>query len=132
MACEENFCQDYLVLNPKEAGFWDLLRIFYSSELEKRDFFDTPVADRLGGFSDRWLVFVSVVGQKLLLKWKKPMADMGYMMEQWLNYPTSNGGFGRLILNFLTGSYFHYTLNFDVIQEKQSLARALVTNMLPR
>ncbi|KAL3514485.1 hypothetical protein ACH5RR_027202 [Cinchona calisaya] len=103
MACGENFCQDYLVLNPKQAGFKDLLRIFYSSELEKRDFFDTPVADRLGGFSDRWLVFVSIIGQKLFLKWKKPMASVGYYVEQWLNYPSANGGFGRLIKNFFTG-----------------------------
>ncbi|CDP21311.1 unnamed protein product [Coffea canephora] len=103
MASKENFCQDYLLLNPKEAGFWDLLRIFYSSELEKRDFFDTPIADRLGGFPDRWLVFVSVVAQKILLKGKKPMANIGYYIEQGLNYPTANGGFGRLILNFLSG-----------------------------
>lgn len=103
MACEENFCNDYLLLNPQEAGFCDLLRIFYSCELEKRDFFDTPEANRLRGLRRRWLVFVSVVAQKLLLQLKKPMADMGSTLELWLNYPTSNGGFGLLLLNILTG-----------------------------
>ncbi|KAL3505163.1 hypothetical protein ACH5RR_035004 [Cinchona calisaya] len=103
MACEENFCKDYLVLNPHEAAFCDLIRIFYSCELEKRDFFDTPEANRLRGLRRRWLVFVSVVVQKLLILLKKPMSDMGSTLELWLNYPSSNGGFALLVLNILTG-----------------------------
>ena len=105
MASEEDFCKDYLLLNPKEAGFSDLLRIFYSCELYKRDFFDAPEADSLRGLRRRWVVFVSVVAQMLLLQLKKPLAGLGSTLELLLNYPSSNGGFGGLLLHFLTGLF---------------------------
>ncbi|CAI9115783.1 OLC1v1016776C2 [Oldenlandia corymbosa var. corymbosa] len=95
---------DYLVLHPREACHLDLLRIFYSSRLEKHDFFDSPVEDRLTGLRGRWVVFVSLAGQKMLLRLKKPLATVGSIMEKWLNYPTSNGGYGRLFWNILTGN----------------------------
>ncbi|XP_027091176.1 triacylglycerol lipase OBL1-like [Coffea arabica] len=100
---EEDFCKDYLLLNPKEAGFSDLLRIFYSRELQKRDFFDAPEADSLRGLRRRWVVFVSVMAQMLLLQLKKPLADLGSTLELLQNYPSSNGGLGGLLRNFLTG-----------------------------
>ena len=102
---EEDFCKDYLLLNPKEAGFSDLLRIFYSRELQKRDFFDAPEADSLRGLRRRWVVFVSVMAQMLLLQLKKPLADLGSTLELLQNYPSSNGGFIGLLWNFLTGLF---------------------------
>ncbi|CAI9115781.1 OLC1v1016774C1 [Oldenlandia corymbosa var. corymbosa] len=104
MASGENLFTDYLVLHPSEAGYLDLLRIFYSSDLEKRDFFDTPVEDRLRGLRGRWLIFVSVVMQKVFFRLKNPMAKIGSNVENWMNYPTCNGGYGRLFWNIFTGN----------------------------
>nr|XP_027093110.1 uncharacterized protein LOC113713555 [Coffea arabica] len=124
MASKEDFSKEYLQLNPKEVGFSDILSIFSSRELEKTDFFHSPEvygeansfhapkvyreadsfhAPEAYGFRRRWIVFVSLVAQIVLLHLKKPLAVLGSTLELCLNYPSSNGGFIGLLWNFLTG-----------------------------
>lgn len=99
----------YLLLRPEEVGFLDLFHILYSSELQKKDFLDVPLEDAddpllFFTLRRRWLIFVSIVLQKLLILFKEPMAWLGSTLELFLNYSTANGGYSWLLFNFLTGT----------------------------
>ncbi|KAL6504364.1 hypothetical protein OROGR_026287 [Orobanche gracilis] len=101
---EYSFCENYLVIKPEQASFSDLLRILCSSELEKRDFLNTPVqGSGLTRFRHRWIVFISVLLQKVLLCLKTPLAAAGSAVELFLNLPAANGGYHRLFFNLLRG-----------------------------
>ncbi|XP_052200854.1 triacylglycerol lipase OBL1-like [Diospyros lotus] len=100
----QHFCKDYLVLKPEQASIFDLVRILYSSDIEKRGFIECIEPGNLRAFRRRWLLFVSVLAQKLLLYLEKPMSWTGYIVEMWLNLLSSNGGLGMLLLNLLKGS----------------------------
>ncbi|KAL6504633.1 hypothetical protein OROHE_023391 [Orobanche hederae] len=101
---EYSFCEKYLVIKPEQASFSDLLRILCSSELEKRDFLNTPVqGGGLTRFRHRWIVFISVLLQKVLLCLKTPLAAVGSAVELFLNLPAANGGYHRLFFNLLRG-----------------------------
>ncbi|GFY86854.1 alpha/beta-Hydrolases superfamily protein [Actinidia rufa] len=104
MACEEDFCKDYFVLKPEHASLFDLIRILCSSSFGERRFVESSGANNLGGLGRRWLIFISVLVQKVLIYLRKPMAWIGYVLEMWLNLLASNGGFGLLLLNLLKGS----------------------------
>ena len=103
MACNKEFCKDYIELKPEEASFCDFFRIFCSCELEKRDFFDAPGTDRIKGFRRRWIIFASVAVQKFLLCFRKPMNSFGSKIELWSNYPSCNGGLLQLFFNIIQG-----------------------------
>lgn len=51
----------------------------------------------------RWIIFISLLVQKMLLYLRKPMAITGSVVELWLNLLSSNGGFLALLLNLLKG-----------------------------
>ncbi|XWS24229.1 hypothetical protein CRYUN_Cryun28dG0082900 [Craigia yunnanensis] len=102
MTTEEHFCDDYFVLNPEEASFFDLFRLLFSSELENRRFIDGP-GHQSENFRRRWIIFISVLAQKLLLLGTKPMALVGNVLEMWLNLLSINGGLSNLLLNLATG-----------------------------
>nr|GMD99399.1 uncharacterized protein LOC109153144 [Ipomoea batatas] len=104
-ACNEDFCSEYAELKPEEASLLDCLRILFSPELGGTDCVDTnsvPAAGHLS-FRSRWLIFISVVAQKILIYLKDPLAWLGSALEIFLNYPSFNGGIFWLVLNFLTG-----------------------------
>ncbi|CAI9757914.1 unnamed protein product [Fraxinus pennsylvanica] len=100
---DEKFCKEYLVLKPEEASPLDCIRILCSSALQKRDFFNASEEATVRGFRHRWIIFLSVVMQKLFLWLKQPVAEIGSLLELWLNYPSCNGGYSMLFLNLLTG-----------------------------
>ncbi|KAF3642675.1 putative subtilisin-like protease-like [Capsicum annuum] len=101
----EDICKDYFELKPQEASYFDFIRIFYSNNLDKRIFFNvsTGVATTIRGFRRRWLIFISMVMQRLLFLFKNPMANLGSFVELLQNYPSFNGGFLQLFLNILRG-----------------------------
>lgn len=101
----DKVCTNYFVLDPEKASFLDLFRILFSSEVEKRTFIDLPESEKLIGLQRRWLIFISVLAQKIFIRLKWPMAQAGLLLEFWLNLPTSNGGYGRLLLNILLGKF---------------------------
>ncbi|XP_059635558.1 triacylglycerol lipase OBL1-like [Cornus florida] len=107
MACDEEFCKDYLVLKPEEGSLFDLVRILRSSELDKREFVEfSGVGKLIRGLEYRWIVSVSFLAQKLLLYLKKPLARIGFLLEMWLNLLSSNGGaFFPFLLNTLKGNF---------------------------
>nr|DAD32784.1 TPA_asm: hypothetical protein HUJ06_011635 [Nelumbo nucifera] len=100
MACnEEDFCSNRLVLKPQEAGLVDLIYLLWSSDIENRRFVDYSEETRITEFRHRWLIFLSVLLQKVLLSIVKPMPWVGSLFEKWLNLLSSNRGLAVL---------FHY------------------------
>ncbi|WVZ11475.1 hypothetical protein V8G54_016005 [Vigna mungo] len=103
-SCNKGFADSYMLLNPNDARFFDLLHVLYSRNLGNRKFVDSNAeGDYEGSFRHRWLIFVSVVLQKLLLLVAKPLALFGSFMEFLLNLVYLNGGFIMIVVNFLTG-----------------------------
>lgn len=104
-SCNKGFADSYMLLNPNDARFFDLLHVLYSRNLGNRKFVDSKAeGDYEGSFRHRWLIFVSVVLQKLLLLVAKPLALFGSFMEFLLNLVYLNGGFIMIVVNFLTGN----------------------------
>ncbi|KAF2324370.1 hypothetical protein GH714_013173 [Hevea brasiliensis] len=100
----EDFCHNKLLVDPEEASFLELIRLLFSSDIKSRRFVECPENQRQRDFSHRWLIFISVVAQKLLLYYRNPMAQMGHAIETWLNLVSSNGGLFRLMLKYLKGN----------------------------
>jgi len=106
-SCNKGIVDSYMLLNPKEAGFFDLLHVLYSRNLRNRKFVDSKAeGDYEGSFRHRWLIFVSVVLQKLLLLLAKPLALFGSFIEFVINLIYLNGGFIMIFVNFLSGNFF--------------------------
>lgn len=100
--CNKSFSCDYMLLNPDEASLHDVVKILFSSDIGKRKFVDCPEGTR-ETFGRRWIIFVSILAQKLLQKVSKPLAGFGSAVEEWLNLLSSNGNIFRLVLNSITG-----------------------------
>ncbi|MED6145948.1 hypothetical protein PIB30_029801 [Stylosanthes scabra] len=103
MASKELFGGTYLLLKPEEATLHDLLYLLCSSNLESRSFIDCPVELKAEEFRQRWLLFTSVVAQKILLSSGNTMKMMGDKLELWLNVVSSNGGLLGLLKKKLKG-----------------------------
>ncbi|CAD5315745.1 unnamed protein product [Arabidopsis thaliana] len=108
--------KNYFVLDPREATVTDLMRLLFYSDLENRKFVDTSVENlenRLCEFRGRWIIFVSIVVQKLLIILRKPLSFLGFALGFWLNLPSSNGGFFKIFLNLVKD--FDQTRSTEVI-----------------
>ncbi|KAK2452580.1 triacylglycerol lipase OBL1 [Trifolium repens] len=94
---------DYLLLNSHEASVVDLVSLLFSSNLSNRRFIDCPQGLEARLFRQRWLLFTSVVAQKILVAIDPFLKMLGDMLELFLNRLSSNGGFLKLFFNFLKG-----------------------------
>ncbi|KAK1383275.1 phospholipase A1-IIbeta-like [Heracleum sosnowskyi] len=104
--CNKQFASDYLLLDPEKFGIFELYHILFSSDLENRDFIKRhPEAKDCQKQNDkhRWIMFASLVAQKLLLCTAVPMAGVGSGIEYWLNLLRVNSSFFGLIKNFVQG-----------------------------
>ncbi|GJW24715.1 hypothetical protein Tco_0038526 [Tanacetum coccineum] len=105
MASAEQFCENYLVVDAKKASLYDIACILICStdHLNNKSFYEELSQDdersSLDNFWRRWLIFASVLAQKVLIWAKGPMARIGSTIEIWLNLLSSNGGFFRLVIN---------------------------------
>lgn len=109
--CNKGFADSYMLLSPEDAHFFDLLRVLYSRNLGHRKFVDSNAEGSYeGSFRNRWLIFVSLVLQKLLLFIAKPLSFFGSCVEFFINLLVLNGGFIMIVINFLTG-YFNFLLH---------------------
>ncbi|KAF3438963.1 hypothetical protein FNV43_RR17238 [Rhamnella rubrinervis] len=102
MTCDKKFSSSYMLLKPEEVKFFDLIHILLAKNIEKRKFIEAPEGTE-ENLTRRWLIFASVVVQKLLQSVSKPLSSVGSGAEMFLNLLPSNGGFGKLVLNFLRG-----------------------------
>ncbi|XWS41905.1 hypothetical protein CRYUN_Cryun17cG0122300 [Craigia yunnanensis] len=101
-AGNKGFSSNHLLLNPKQATFFDLFCVLFSSDLRKRKFIDSSYA-KLESFWYRLLLFLSATLQKFLLSISTPMAAFGSTLEDLLNLLPSNGGLFGLVKNIMKG-----------------------------
>ncbi|KAJ4793773.1 alpha/beta-Hydrolases superfamily protein [Rhynchospora pubera] len=95
---------DYLILRPDKVTLFDLIHLLYTGDIDKNSAIDcpeqTPHIDQL---ERRWLLFISLTVQMILLKLKKPIAMFGWMVERWMNLYYANGdSIFVLLKNFLS------------------------------
>ncbi|XP_048637451.1 triacylglycerol lipase OBL1 isoform X2 [Brassica napus] len=98
--------EKYFVLDPREATFSDLACFLFSSDLRNRKFIDSSeqkLEDDLCRFRRRWIIFVSIVIQKLMILLRKPLYFLGFYISFWLNLLSSNGGFFKILPNLFKG-----------------------------
>ncbi|CAM8956879.1 unnamed protein product [Rhodiola kirilowii] len=100
--CNKEFATDYMLLDQDKLGIKDLYHILFSSDIENRNSIDTSAA-REDDISRRWIIFISILAQKLLQLASKPLSKFGSAIEYWLNLLSCNGGFFRLVLKILRG-----------------------------
>ncbi|CAN1274069.1 Triacylglycerol lipase OBL1 [Linum perenne] len=89
-----------LLLQPEEAGLWDLILLLWSSDVQSRKFVDCS-DERQQDNNPGWLIFTSVVFQKFFLRSKGTMERVGRGLEMWLNLLAANGGFLKLMFKIL-------------------------------
>ncbi|KAK3222108.1 hypothetical protein Dsin_009133 [Dipteronia sinensis] len=84
-------------LNPNEVGLFDLINMLFSSNIEKRKFVESSEVEEQDLWR-RWIMFISIVVQKLLLFFAKPMSIFGSAIEFFLNLLSINGNLASLAL----------------------------------
>ncbi|KAJ4901817.1 alpha/beta-Hydrolases superfamily protein [Raphanus sativus] len=98
--------EKYFVLDPREATFSDLARLLFSSDIRNRKFIDSSeqkLEDDFCRFRRRWIIFVSIVIQKLMILLRKPLYLLGFYLSFWLNLLSSNGGFFKILPKLFKG-----------------------------
>ncbi|KAK4754113.1 hypothetical protein SAY87_002217 [Trapa incisa] len=114
--CDKSFSNSYLQLVPDKLGLLDLLSLLFSSNLDRRKFVDSSEESE-ESFERRWIIFVSILVQKILLATAGPLSWFGTLVERWLNLVRINGGgLGPLLLNFARGNVvFPETTSADFV-----------------
>ncbi|KAK3222123.1 hypothetical protein Dsin_009148 [Dipteronia sinensis] len=100
--CDKSFCTNHMLLNPDKVGLFDLINILFSSNIKKRKFVESSEVEEQD-FWRRWILFISIVVQKLLLFFSKPMSIFGSAIEFFLNLLSINGNLASLLLNLVQG-----------------------------
>ncbi|KAL9326947.1 hypothetical protein ACSQ67_007592 [Phaseolus vulgaris] len=132
--CNKGFADSYMLLKPEEAGFFDLLRVLIFRNISKRKFVESHADDDLNEtFGHRWLIFISILAQKLLQFVAKPLSLFGACVELLINLIALNGGVFRLVPNFIRGAlvlpdpksekYLSVIGNLDVRVKLDAVAR---------
>lgn len=94
---------NYMFLKPKRMSFYQLPQVFYCNNLQDRKFVNchNDNDDNFDGY--RWLIFISLLAQKLLLLIAKPLKFLGHTVEFLLNLASDNYSISDLIFNFFQG-----------------------------
>lgn len=104
MAGEPNvFSDNYLVLKPEEGGMRDLFQLLYSRNICRNGHVDCPEGTTLEDLNRRWLIFVSLLAQVVLLRLRNPILWIGSVIEWWPNLLLENTNLQTLLLNLLKG-----------------------------
>ncbi|CAI9282930.1 unnamed protein product [Lactuca saligna] len=101
--CNKSFCKDYLLLSPKDVGFLDLVMLLFSQHIGNRKFIDCPDGTVEESFGHRFVIFISILAQKVLHLVDKPLGWLGSAIEFLPNFSDANGGFFMILLNFVSG-----------------------------
>ncbi|KAM0871441.1 hypothetical protein ACQ4PT_039398 [Festuca glaucescens] len=95
---------DFMELQPHKGGVRSLLHLMCSCDIAANDAVECPPGTTEDRPLNRWVIFVSVVAQMLLLWVKTPLAKLGRAVEYWMNLVTDNGGgVLKLIMNAMEG-----------------------------
>ncbi|CAN1813480.1 Triacylglycerol lipase OBL1 [Linum perenne] len=99
--CTKEFSSNYMLLDYDKIAILDLIRLLFSTNIEQRKFIDSKEGKE-EIFKRRWIIFVSIVVQKLLQLISKPLYFVGWCIEMWLSLLTNNCGLLGLLVNILT------------------------------
>ncbi|KOM30415.1 hypothetical protein LR48_Vigan1345s000700 [Vigna angularis] len=103
--CNKGFADSYMLLKPEKAGYFDLLHILTFRNISQRKFVESHAADDFNEtLGHRWLIFISILAQKLLQLVAKPLSLFGAGVELFINFIALNGGVFRLLPNFIKGA----------------------------
>lgn len=96
---------DYLILKPDKVTLLGLIDLLYTGDIDKNSAVHCPEkTHNINELRRRWILFVSLFLQMILLKLRKPMAMFGWAVEKWMNLYYANGdSIFVLIRNFLSG-----------------------------
>ncbi|KAK1263235.1 hypothetical protein QJS04_geneDACA018583 [Acorus gramineus] len=100
---DPDYFDKYMLLRPDKAGMTDLARLLSSRRILENPALDFSEGVEAREMNRRWLIFVSLLVQKLLLLQKRPLALLGSVLEFWLNLLSENRSFMNLLSNLLTG-----------------------------
>ncbi|KAK1436590.1 hypothetical protein QVD17_02372 [Tagetes erecta] len=110
MTTADEFCESYLVIDAKEASLYDIASILICSTtyLNTKNFYKQRSQDHVDrstsqNICTRFIIFASMLVQKLLIWSEKPMSLIGFLIELWLNLLSSNGGVFGLVINYIKG-----------------------------
>ncbi|MFS7973929.1 putative triacylglycerol lipase [Helianthus anomalus] len=101
--CDKSFCEDYLLLSPKDVTLWHLIMLLLSKNIGHRSFIDCPAGTTEESFSRRFVIVISIVAQMVLTFLYKPLSWVGSAIEFLPNFMDANGGFLDILLNLLSG-----------------------------
>ncbi|KAF5791722.1 putative triacylglycerol lipase [Helianthus annuus] len=101
--CDKSFCEDYLLLSPKDVTLWNLIMLLLSKNIGHRSFIDCPAGTTEESFSRRFVIVISIVAQMVLTLLYKPLSWVGSAIEFLPNFMDANGGFLDILLNLLSG-----------------------------
>ncbi|XP_057948854.1 triacylglycerol lipase OBL1-like [Malania oleifera] len=93
---------EYLVLRPERATVLDLIAMLLSSMIDARKSVDSSKRTE-PSFARRFVIFVSVLVQKILLFVACPMSSCGSALEMCLNTLSLNGGLRGLLFKIFWG-----------------------------
>ncbi|KAK1588524.1 hypothetical protein Q3G72_024334 [Acer saccharum] len=125
--CDKSFSSNYMVLNPEEVGLFDLINMLFSSNIEKRKFVDSSEVEEQD-FWRRWIMFISIVVQKLLLFFAKPMSIFGSAIEFFLNLLSINGNLASLLLNLVQDYQEKATTQAFICYDKNEVQDTIVVS----
>ncbi|XP_027347801.1 uncharacterized protein LOC113859185 [Abrus precatorius] len=134
---DDNFiATKFMLLKPEKMGFIQLFQILFGSDLHQKDFvqcLEFIVEER---FSHKWLVFLSLLVQKVLHSMANVLKCFGDIVEVFLNLQASNNyNVFMLIPNIFRGllcSFLYaqvYTLIFIISANYISFINHLDTRM---
>ncbi|KAJ0754136.1 putative triacylglycerol lipase [Helianthus annuus] len=101
--CDKSFCEDHLLLSPKDVGLRDLITLLFSKNIANRKGIDCPAGTTEETFTRRFVIFISIVAQKVLLLLYKPLSWVGSAIEFMPNFMLANGGLSKLLFNVVSG-----------------------------
>ncbi|XP_020985765.1 triacylglycerol lipase OBL1 [Arachis duranensis] len=103
--CDKGFADSYMLLKHEDARFFDLLHVLTSRNMSRRRFVESHAEGEVDeSFGHRWLIFISILAQKLLQLMAKPLAFFGICVELLINLIALNGGIFYIIFNFIRGN----------------------------
>ncbi|TXG59426.1 hypothetical protein EZV62_013999 [Acer yangbiense] len=112
----DKISDNYMILRPEEVSLRNLIGILVSSDIACKAFLKIPTGKE-ETIKDRGIMFMCLLGQKLLQSFSVPMSKLGSALEKWLNILSSNDNLSQLLLRVLQGIIFfplpHRRLDLD-------------------
>lgn len=105
---ENGFSKNYVILKPENANLLDLFLFLLPFGLRKRKFIDCPIGkeDSYRSFTNRWLIFISMLLQIMFAAIATPLAKLDSFLLKLFNFVSFNGGVLGLLSKILKGKSF--------------------------